>query len=147
MPLLFRLFTEIGIVSQLSGAMLEARLPEGMTGAQFGVLNHLVRGGDGRTPLDIARAFQVAKTTMSHTLSGLVKQGLVEMRPNPDDGRSKCVWLTSAGRQRREAAIGIVAQSYSKLAEQLSTAKVAMLAEELGELRMILDANRVPFKG
>lgn len=143
MPLLFRLFNEIGILSQLSGAVLEARLPEGMTGAHFGVLNHLVRLGDGGTPLEIARAFQVAKTTMTHTLAGLVTQGLVEMRPNPEDGRSKCVWLTDLGRARREAAIGSVMPDLAKVAEHLSAPKVAALVDELEQLRVILDNNRL----
>ena len=47
----FRLFNEIGIIGQLSRTLLEARLPPGFVMAQFSVLNHLVRVGDGRLPL------------------------------------------------------------------------------------------------
>ena len=42
---------------------------------------------------------------MTHTLAGLEKRGLVEMRPNPEDGRSKRVWLTPAGRTFRDRTI------------------------------------------
>mgnify|MGYP001827498986 CR=1 FL=1 len=59
--LYFRLFNEIGIMQQISNAFLEARLPEGLIAPHFTVLNHLIRVSDGRTPLEMARAFQVPK--------------------------------------------------------------------------------------
>jgi hypothetical protein len=40
-----------------------------VTRPHFSVLNHLMRVEDGRTPLELARAFQVPKTTLS-TLAG-----------------------------------------------------------------------------
>jgi DNA-binding MarR family transcriptional regulator len=92
--LYFELFNEIGILAQLSRALFEARLPKGLTVPHFSVLNHLVRLGDGKTPLALARAFQVPKTTRTHTLSGLEARGLVDLAPNPRDGRSKRVRLT-----------------------------------------------------
>jgi hypothetical protein len=64
-PLYFRLFNEIGIIEQLSRARFEARLPKGVLVPHFTVLNHLMRVEDGRTPLELARAFQVPKTTLS----------------------------------------------------------------------------------
>ena len=87
-PRYFQLFNEIGIVEQLARAMFEARLPDGMLVTHFSVLNHLVRVGDGRTPLALARAFQTPKTSMTHTLAGLERHGMVDMRPNPKDNRS-----------------------------------------------------------
>ncbi len=61
--------------------MFEARLPKGMLVSHFSVLNHLIRMADGRTPLELARAFQVAKTIVTHTLTTLEKHGLIEVRP------------------------------------------------------------------
>ena len=101
----FALFNEIGIIQQLSRAVMEAELPEGLMQSHFGVLNHLIRVKDGQTPLKLANAFQVPKTTMTHTLMGLEKHGLIEMRPNPKDGRSKCVWITEAGVSLRNGTI------------------------------------------
>ena len=75
--LYFRFFNEIGIISQLSRTMMDMRLPEGVNTSHFSVLNHLIRVQDGRTPLALARAFQVPKTTMTHTLAGLEKLGFV----------------------------------------------------------------------
>lgn len=140
----FAVFNEIGIVAQLSRALFETRLPPGFGAPHFGVLNHLVRVRDGRTPLEIATAFQVPKTTMTHTLGGLERAGLVIMRPNPEDGRSKRVWLTPAGRAFREAAIAALAPDVARLAGRLPTGRVASLLPGLMELRRVLDADRDP---
>ena len=138
----FEFFNEIGIISQLSRAQLEERLPEGFLISHFSVLNHLIRVSDGRTPLEIAQAFQVAKTTMTHTLSGLEKHGLVEMRPNPDDGRSKRVWLTAEGRAFRDNAIVAMAPDMAGLAEAFPPGDIAALLPRLTEIRQFMDAAR-----
>jgi DNA-binding MarR family transcriptional regulator len=101
MPDYFRLFNEIGIIGQLSRSLLEARLPPGFVAAQFSVLNHLVRLGDGKTPLALAQAFQVPKNSMTHSLTVLEREGLIEFRKNPQDGRSKLVCACSGYRADR----------------------------------------------
>ena len=138
----FAFFNEIGIIAQLSRALMEARLPDGLILPHFSVINHLVRVGDGATPQKLARAFQVPNTTMTHTLSGLESRGYVEMRRNPRDGRSKCVWLTEAGRRFREEAIASLDPDLAFLAKRIEKAEIAGLAERLGEIRRILDAYR-----
>jgi DNA-binding MarR family transcriptional regulator len=138
----FGFFNEIGIIAQLSRALMEARLPEGLILPHFSVLNHLVRVGDGATPQKLARAFQVPNTTMTHTLAGLEKHGFVEMRRNPKDGRSKCVWLTAAGKRFREEAIASLDPDLAMLAKQTKKREIAELTEKLAEIRKILDAYR-----
>jgi len=141
-PAFFRLFTEIGILEQLSRAILQARLPDGLNVSHFGVINHLVRLQDGQTPLELARAFQVAKTTMTHTLSGLEKARLIEVRPNPSDARSKCIWLTQKGIEFREQAIRSVIPDIEKLEAAFSEDRVKNLLPELQCLREIMDNQR-----
>lgn len=138
----FALFTEIGIIAQLSRALLEARLPPGFLQPHFSVLNHLVRVRDGRTPVELARAFQVPKTTMTHTLAGLERAGLVRMAPNPRDGRSKRVWITDAGRAFRDGTIGAVTQDLGGLSARFAPDRVAALLPVLAELRAVMDAMR-----
>ena len=82
LALYFQLFNEIGILSQLSRAMFEARLEHGFLLPHFSVLNHLIRVGDGKTPLNLSHAFQVPKASMTHTLAGLAKAGYIEMIEN-----------------------------------------------------------------
>ncbi len=140
--LYFALFNEIGIISQLSNALMDDRLPKGLSSAHFNVLNHLARLGDGQTPLAIARSFQLAKTTISHTLSGLEARHLIEMRPNPKDGRSKCVWLTQKGHAFREQVISDLAPDLIKLSTQIPQDRIQDTVTDLAEIRKIMDANR-----
>lgn len=138
----FRLFNEIGIIGQLSRSLLEARLPPGFVMAQFSVLNHLVRVGDGRTPLAIAQAFQVPKNSMTHSLTVLEREGLIEIRRNPRDGRSKLVYITEAGRRFRQAAIDAVAPDVARIATAFPPEQVARVLPDLETLRKFLDADR-----
>ncbi|MCK7612127.1 MarR family winged helix-turn-helix transcriptional regulator [Roseibium sediminicola] len=138
----FSFFNEIGILAQLSRAAMEARLPKGLTLPHFSVINHLIRVRDGQTPLTLAKAFQVPKTTMTHTLNGLLDHGFVEMRPNPEDGRSKTVWLTDPGRRFREDAIRSIDPEIADLQKAIPAERVAALLPALAEIRVFMDAYR-----
>ena len=140
--LLFEIFTEIGILEQLSRALLEARLPEGLIAPHFTVLNHLTRLGDGATPIDMARAFQVPKTSMTHTLKGLEARGYVTLRPNPDDGRSKQVWLTDTGRALRNNTIAALAPEFADLAAGFDVERLVSIKPTLSALREFMDSRR-----
>ena len=140
--LYFSFFNEIGIIEQLSRVLFESKLPPGFLVSHFSVLNHLIRVQDGPTPLRLANAFQVPKTTMTHTLSVLEKHGLVEMRPNPQDGRSKCVWLTEAGRKFRDRAIAAMAPEMAVLADRFPPEFIAGLVAGLARIRDFLDRQR-----
>lgn len=140
--LLFEVFKEIGIIEQLARAQLEARLPEGLIGPHFAVLNHLVNRGDGAVPIDMARAFQVPKTSMTHTLKGLAAHGLVELRANPEDGRSKTVWLTAAGRALRDRTIESLRPEFQGLAGGMDMKALVDLLPVLVRLREVMDAAR-----
>ena len=139
---LFAFFNEVGILAQLSRALFEARLPDGFNLPQFAVLNHLVRVKDGQTPLALARAFQVPKTSMTHSLAVLERHGLVEMRPNARDGRSKCVFLTEAGRGFRTKAIADLAPDMAAIAAKYPVERLAPVLPVLAGLRKVMDAMR-----
>lgn len=138
----FAVFNEVAIINQLSTAMFESRLPPGFVVAQFAVLNHLIRVKDGRTPLELARAFQVPKTSMTHSLAVLERAGLVRLEANPDDGRSKRVWITDAGFTFRENAISGMRADFARLAAEMPSEEVATILPVLARLRTILDRQR-----
>jgi DNA-binding MarR family transcriptional regulator len=138
----FMLFTEIGIIEQLSRTLIQDRLPNGMLTSHFSVLNHLTRVQDGQTPLTLANAFQVPKTTMTHTLGGLEKRGLVRIAPNPADGRSKCVWLTDEGTAFRQQAIMSLAPEMMKMAETIDMDEISEILPALAAVRAYLDKAR-----
>lgn len=138
----FSFFTEIGILAQLSQTQFERLMPDGMTVAQFTVLNHCVRVADGKSPAALARAFQVTKATMTSTLQRLEQKGLVTIHPDPADGRSKIVRITEAGRAMREAAIAATRPWFEHLRNRLDESEVAALIPRLASLRSILDSDR-----
>lgn len=140
----FAFFTEVGILAQLSRALFEAQLPDGFTVSQFTVLNHLIRVRDGRTPMELARAFQVPKTSMTHSLAVLERHGLIEMRPNARDGRSKCVFITEAGRRFREAAIRQMEPRMAAIAARFPVGRIGEALPALADLRRVMDAMRDP---
>lgn len=140
--LLFEFFNEVGIVSQLSSALLNKSLPEGLHVAHFTLLNHMVRLGDGKTPQQLVSAFQVTKSTMTHSLQVLEERGFVELQPHPDDGRSKLVFLTDRGRSFREEAIAALAPRFEQLKRYLDLAAISEMLEPLRQVRKRLDENR-----
>ncbi|MFN3835991.1 MAG: MarR family winged helix-turn-helix transcriptional regulator, partial [Glycocaulis sp.] len=77
--LYFRLLNEIGIIAQLSANRLERVLPHDLTVAQFSLLHHCVRLGDGWTPARLAAAFQVTRGTMTNTLQKLEAKGFIRL--------------------------------------------------------------------
>ena len=142
MGVAFMFFNETAIVNQLASTLFQKRLPDGVTIAQFSVLNHLIRVRDGQTPLQLASAFQVPKTSMTHSLMKLEDKGFITFKANPSDGRSKCVWLTDSGRAFREAAIESLNQDILRLAPQLDFEAMAAALPVLQQVRQLLDKDR-----
>jgi DNA-binding MarR family transcriptional regulator len=142
LPTLFRFFNELHIVAQLSGNAFERVMPAGMTLPQFAVLNHLARLGGNRTPLDIARAMQVTKGTMTNTLGHLEKAGYVSIRPDEKDGRSKRVDITVAGHEARRACVAAVGPEMAALAEVVSPGDLERALPLLERVRIHFDRRR-----
>lgn len=138
----FRLFNEIGIIAQLSGNKMERVLPEGMSLAQFSVLNHFCRLGGAWSPTRLAAAFQVTKGAMTNTLQRLEAQGFVTVSPDGDDARAKVVEITDAGRAAREAAIAATGPILAQVASLVPQADVKAALPFLEYLRKTLDENR-----
>lgn len=138
----FQFFNEIGIINQLSTALLAKVLPDGVHPSHFGLLGHLTKRGDGSTPVKIASAMQVTKATMTHSLSVLEKLGYIEIHPNSEDARSKIVRITEVGRRFHAKSSSDVIRRFGHI---LSTADVARMEEALPalqQIRVLLDNQR-----
>jgi DNA-binding MarR family transcriptional regulator len=140
--LFFRLFTEINIIGHLSSTMLESVLPEGVSRAQFGVLNHFVRLGGQWAPARLARAFQVTKGAMTNTLQRLEAQGYVRIVADPKDARAKLVEITDAGRKVREQLVRSTGSVIGQLTGLIAPEDVRAALPFLEQLRMTLDKMR-----
>lgn len=136
------LFTEIGIIQQLSNTALERALPDGLSAAGFGVLTHFVRRGGEESPAKLAGAFQVTKGAMTNTLQRLEMAGLVTIRGDAADGRRKLVSLTPAGRAAYEDGLVRLRPHMEGLRIAFSDAEFEAVLPFLRSLRMWLDEHR-----
>jgi len=140
--LLFRVFNEVGIIAQLSSTAFERVMPDGMTLAQFTILNHFVRLGGRRRPSDLARAFQVTRATMTSTLHRMEPKGLVSTFADESDGRGRLVEITDAGRAMHADCIGRLAPVLDGLLQAIGSAPFAAALDPLTEIREKLDRMR-----
>lgn len=134
--------TEIAIIAHLSDNALAAVLPDGITTAQFAVLQHLTVRGPEQTISQIAGAMQVAPPTMSSTVRKLEDKGLVELVPDAGDRRIKWVRLTDAGRAMREAGIAATQPLFESWGSGFAPEHWDRLLALLRPVRETLDAMR-----
>ena len=138
----FDFFFEVGIINQLSGRLFAACLEGGLHPSQFAVLRHLLRRGEGKTPLQIADAFQVPKTSMTNSLAVLERRGLIALQPNPDDRRSKLVYMTAEGHDYFLRTVERSQELVAAMETYLDLDHVSALLPELRKIREALDDNR-----
>ncbi|MEO1190503.1 MAG: MarR family transcriptional regulator [Pseudomonadota bacterium] len=117
-------------------------MPDGLKLPHFIVLNHLVRLGDGARPVDLARAFQVTKGTITHTLGRLLTPGFIRLEDDAMDRRVKRVYLTEAGRQQHERCIAALVPAFQPMKQALDPADFAAALPFLQALRGYLDQAR-----
>jgi len=141
-PSLFALFNEIGIIEQLSRNRIERVLPDGLKVSHFAALDHMVRLGDGERLVDLARAFQVTKATMTNTIQKLEARDLVVVRGDPEDGRAKHVFLTPSGRAGHQASIEALNPDLSRMEADLGRDTLEAALPHLEVIRRYLDDHR-----
>lgn len=139
---LVALLTDIAIINQLTSAAATRALAPALRLSEYSLLNHMVRRGDGETPSRLARAFQVSKPSMTATIGRLVGKGLACVEDDADDGRSKRVRLTEAGRATHAAARRRLAALQDELFASFDVAALLEHAEALAALRQHLDIQR-----
>jgi DNA-binding MarR family transcriptional regulator len=135
------LFGELFMADQLARNRISKVLPRGMELSHFGVLNHLARLSDERTPAQLARSFHVTRGAMTNTLSKLEVAGHIHIRPDWDDARRKCVAISPSGRSARDAAVQAIAPLISEFVSDLGADRVRSLLPVLRELRTRLEGN------
>jgi len=101
----------------------------GLKTSQYSLLSHVVKLGPVR-PGELASHMEMDASTLTRNLQPLVAQGLVEIGPG-DDGRSRFVTATDAGRDKRVQAQREWKRAQLALNERLGVATVAQLHELL----------------
>lgn len=67
----------------------------GLTAAQFEVLQQLIHE-DGLEHGELQRRLSIASPTLTNIIDVMVRQGHVDRRPDPKDGRARRIWLTQS---------------------------------------------------
>ena len=138
----FETMAEIGIVQQLASNELARHMPDGLHPSHFGILRHLVRRGDGRPLQAVADAMQVTKANMTNSAMRLAERGLVSVRANPDDRRSKLIYLEPDGRAFVATASDRLAPVLAEIDRRFGLKRLADMRHDLAALREALDAMR-----
>lgn len=112
----------------------------GVTGPQRLVLR-LVGRRPGLSPGDLAGVLHVDPSTLTGILKRLGSRGLIELSPDPADGRRSRIRLTAKGRERDARMQGTVEAIVRRVLADLPARDVAAagrvltrLADSLGEL-------------
>src|SRR6201992_3700206 len=89
-------------VSQLYDSALE---PCGLRTTQRSSLTHVARAGAPPALGELAEMLVMDRGALTHTLKPLERDGLIEIRIDPDDRRNRLVALTAAGRRKLEQSM------------------------------------------
>jgi DNA-binding MarR family transcriptional regulator len=109
----------------------------GLTMPERQALSRLDRSGPA-TSSELARQVQITAQAMGATLGALQARGLVERRPDPEDGRRVILTVTDAGRQelkdKRNARTELLARALSGSFTPAELAQLAVAAPLLERL-------------
>jgi len=119
-------------------AVMEAH---GLPSAAMSVLGQL-RMEEGLTLSEVARRSGMAKSQVSTTVDGLVLQGLLEKRPDPQDQRLVRLYMTGLAHQKSRAVRQDVHERLSLVLAGLSQEKMAAIADGLRALKAALEGAK-----
>jgi DNA-binding MarR family transcriptional regulator len=115
-------------VSQLYDSALE---PCGLRTTQRSILIHVARAGAPPALGELAGMLVMDRGALTHTLKPLERDGLVEIRIDPDDRRNRLVALTAAGRKRLEQSQQLWQKAQDGFEAAFGVAKSAALRQAL----------------
>jgi DNA-binding MarR family transcriptional regulator len=100
---------------------------------QWAVLMHLW-GNDGMTQAQLARRVAIEQPTMVRTIDRMERDGLVNRRPDPNDGRASRITLTERGWNLRDALVPLADGVNRAATESLTDEELATLRRLLAKL-------------
>jgi DNA-binding MarR family transcriptional regulator len=115
-------------VSQLYDSALE---PCGLRITQRSILMQIARSASPPPLGGLAEALVMDRGALTHTMKPLQRDGLVEIRIDPEDRRNRLVALTAAGRKKIEQSTALWKRAQEGFESAFGVAKSAALRQAL----------------
>lgn len=110
----------------------------GVVPGQFGQMLVLFER-EGITQQELSEIVGIEQPTMARTLARMERDGLIERRPHPTDGRSQTIFLTAKARALQPRLFAAAKSVNTRATAGFSEFERSMLLELLGAVRANLD--------
>ncbi len=100
-----------------------------LKGAHTALLPHL--DGEGVRVVELARKLEISKQAVSQTLAEMAEAGVVELAPDPSDGRAKLARLTPCGAATMAQGLFVLESLESELSHEIGEARMLALHDAL----------------
>lgn len=132
-----RLFNEAGVRRmQRDPRFLEARP------SHLALFPHLDL--EGTRIAELAKRADISKQAVAQHVDALEALGVVERRPDPEDGRAKRVVFTDLGRETMIFGLGVLAEIENEVLASLSAERRVQLRDDLLSVMSALEAASAP---
>ena len=91
----------------------------------------------------IAPKMGMEATSLSRTLKTLENKGLIVREPNPDDGRSVLLKLTTAGLEKRDLSKSFVLEFNEKIAQNIDAKKLETFREVSETIVELIQSKKI----
>ncbi len=82
-------------------------------------------------------------TSLSRILKNMEEQGLIERKPNPEDGRGVLIFLTEFGKEKREDAKKAVVGFNQAIASEIPPQKLTLFFEVINKINDLITDRRI----
>lgn len=84
---------------------------------------------DGTPSTALGPRMGMEATSLTRTLKSMEEKGLIERRPNPEDGRGVLIYLTDFGKEKRELSKNTVLRFNDAIKQRVSDEKLRHFSE------------------
>lgn len=129
----------INLLARLMAQALKTHtMAEGVLPGQYPLLAELW-AEDGLTQKQLVERVRIEQSTIAHTLKRMERDGLLDRRPCPTDGRLVRHWLTPRGRAVQSIVLTGIASVNERAIDQLTETAVAQVVDTLDVMIANLD--------
>lgn len=139
------LFISLGIVSQLTDAMLATKLsPFGISSSQFTILTHFLRHQDqAQTISELAKVMQMNQPGLTKVINKLHQMGMLDIEKDQFDGRKKWIRINAFGIETVQAAYASFMPVMDEIFAEWGENEMQQTLDKIDKLKVWLDENRI----